>query len=76
MSSDRKKLRAAREQKGLTQGQVAEYLGYKSKSQYCMVENGQRGVSIGTAIALSNLLEKPIEHLFGAEEVHVAQTMA
>jgi transcriptional regulator with XRE-family HTH domain len=73
LKQPRTKLKAAREKSGLTQLQLAEALGYKSRSQYCMLENGSRGVSVGVAMALSGLLGKSIEELFDAEEVHVSQ---
>jgi DNA-binding XRE family transcriptional regulator len=69
----REKLKQAREECGLTQEQMAKSLGYKSRSHYCMVENGQRGVSVETALAISTILKRPIAELFDAAEVHILQ---
>lgn len=66
----RDKLRVAREGKGLTQEQMAHLLGYRSKSHYCMIENGQRGVSAEIALRISEVLGKPVEELFNVEDVH------
>ncbi len=66
----RRNLRLAREAANLTQEQVAQYLGFKSKSHYCMIENGQRGISVENAIRIAELLGKPVEELFSALEVH------
>jgi transcriptional regulator with XRE-family HTH domain len=70
----RKNLKLAREAANLTQEQVAQYLGFRSKSHYCMIENGQRGISVENAIRIAGLLERPVEELFSALEVHEAPT--
>lgn len=66
----REKLKKVRLDKGLTQEQMARLLGYKSKSHYCMIENGQRGISIEIALRIAAILERPVEELFDADEVH------
>ncbi len=66
----REKLRAARKARGLTQQQMAQLLGYKSKSHYCMVEGGQRGVSVETALRIAEILGVPVSELFDAHEAH------
>ncbi|WP_449240557.1 helix-turn-helix transcriptional regulator [Desulfoscipio gibsoniae] len=69
----RHNLKQARINKGYTQQQMAKMLGYKSKSQYCMIENGQRGVSVEKAKKISEILELPIEYLFFSQNnIHVA----
>jgi putative transcriptional regulator len=70
----RKRLIAARKAAGLTQKQMAEKLGFKSESHYCMIENGKRGVSVGTAIKLSRILKRTVEELFYAELVNENET--
>ncbi|WP_035108015.1 helix-turn-helix transcriptional regulator [Desulfovirgula thermocuniculi] len=57
-------LKAARKEKGLTQEQMARLLGFRSKSHYCMIENGQRGVSVETALRISEILGKSVKELF------------
>ena len=64
----------AREEKGYTQEYMAQKLGYKSKSHYCMIEGGSRGISVETAIAIAQLLDKPIVELFCVDEVHEMQS--
>jgi len=70
----RAKLKAARKAAGLTQGQMAHLLGYRSKAQYCMLERGQRRVTVETAFRIASILNKPIEELFDASEVHDVRT--
>ncbi|MGE5630249.1 MAG: helix-turn-helix transcriptional regulator [Caulobacteraceae bacterium] len=65
------KLKAARESSKLTQEQVAKKLNY-SKSHYCMIENGQRGISVEKAMILSKLFDKPIEELFNEDDISVS----
>lgn len=60
-------LKIARDNKGISQEEMAIMLGYKSKSQYCMIENGQRRVPVDIALAISNILEQPVEKLFKKE---------
>ncbi len=70
----RKNLKLAREAANLTQEQVAQYLGFRSKSHYCMIENGQRGISVENAIRIAELLGRPVEELFCALDVHETPT--
>ncbi len=42
-------LRDIRKSKGITQEQMAEYLGYKSKSAYCNLETGLVKISTEAA---------------------------
>lgn len=52
-----KLLAAKREEKGLTQEQMGNYLGYKSKSSYCMMENGKIKITIEAAKKIKNILQ-------------------
>ncbi len=70
----RYKLKQARIDKGITQEQMAKLLGYKSKSHYCMIENGQRGISVEIALRICEILNKSVEELFDAVEVHDTPT--
>jgi transcriptional regulator with XRE-family HTH domain len=70
----RPRLREARRQLGYTQGQLASMLGFRSKSHYCMIENGQRGLSVETALRLSEILQRPVDELFDATDVHEKRT--
>ena len=55
-----------REQKGMTQQQIADKLEI-SVSSYNMIENGKRGVSVIMAKNISLILEKSIEEIFFAK---------
>lgn len=68
------KLKAARTEAGFTQGQMARMLGYRSKSQYCMLERGHRKVTVETALRMAAILRKPVEELFDASAVHAMLT--
>jgi len=70
----REKMKQARLKKGYTQKQMATFLGFKSKSHYCMIEKGRRGVSVETALKISDILQMPVKELFYAQEVHDTPT--
>ena len=72
----RKQLRKARLAKGYTQQYMAIYLGFKSKSHYCMIENGQRGISVELALRASEILEMPVDELFDPHDVHDVKSSA
>lgn len=55
-----------REQKGMTQQQIADKLEI-SVSSYNMIENGKRGVSVIMAKNISVILEKSIDEIFFAK---------
>lgn len=49
---------------GYTQDDMARMLGYKSKSGYCMLENGKVKLTIDTAKKISNILDISMEKIF------------
>lgn len=55
-------LKKARVNKQLTQAQVAKKLKM-SKSNYCNIENGNRGISLIKGIALAQILDIPLEKI-------------
>jgi transcriptional regulator with XRE-family HTH domain len=55
-------LKNARIKKNLTQAQVAKKLKM-SKSNYCNIENGVRGISLLKGIELSKILDIPLEKI-------------
>ncbi len=59
----REKLREVRRNKGLTQREMAEKLKI-SKSYYCLIEKGKRGLSLELALKIAEILQKSIEELF------------
>lgn len=67
-------LKAARVAKGFTQAQMATYLGYKSKSGYCMIERGNNRPTLLVALKIAELLNQPISSLFSELKVHESST--
>lgn len=55
-------LKNARVKKNLTQAEVAKKLKM-SKSNYCNIENGVRGISLIKGIELSKILDIPLEKI-------------
>ena len=58
-----------REQKGMTQQQIADKLEI-SVSSYNMLENGKRGISVIMAKNISLILGKSIDEIFFTSYVH------
>ena len=61
------RIKYLREQKGLTQNELAEILGYKSKSTVAHIENG-RDIPRSMVIALAHALGTTPAYLMGWEE--------
>lgn len=66
----REALKKAREDKGLSQKQLAE-LANINRSSYVHIEQGDRNPSLKVATAIARVLSKPIEALFLPPEVLV-----
>lgn len=49
-------LRDERKKKGFTQAYMAEQLGYKDKSSYCLIENGKINPTVDTASKIIKVL--------------------
>ena len=62
----REKLIQLREEKGLTQAEVASFLGL-SRQAYTMYESGQRTPKASTVKKLCELFEVPSDYLIGVE---------
>ena len=62
-----KRLRALREEKGLTQTQVGEMLGVKLR-QYQRYEYGEQELSIDGWIALADFYDVSLDYLVGRSE--------
>lgn len=50
-------LKKLREERGYTQEYMAERLGYKGKSGYCLLEKGSIKLTVEKAIAISRILD-------------------
>lgn len=57
-------LKKIREQKGTTQDEMANLLGYRHKSGYNKLENGERKISIEQAKIISDFFNMSIEEIF------------
>lgn len=58
------KLKKIREEKNISQAELAKLLGYKHKSGYGKLENGDRKISLEQAKIISDYLKMPIEEIF------------
>lgn len=58
------KLKKLREQFGYTQQEMANKLGYNSKSTYNQKENGIRKITVEEAHEISKIFDKSIEEIF------------
>lgn len=61
------RVKAAREKKNMTQQELAELLGYKSKSSVAHIENG-RDIPRSMIVKLSNILDVTPAYLMGWEK--------
>lgn len=65
------RVKALREKKGFTQSELAEKLGYKSKTSVAHIENG-REIPRAMIVKLSDILETSPAYLMGWEEESVS----
>ena len=56
-----KLLKEKRLDKGLSQQQVAEKLGFQDKSSYCLIENGKTQISVARMNEIIKVLELSTE---------------
>ncbi len=64
----------ARKAKGFTQEEMAKLLGYKDKSGYCQLENGQVSMTLEKASRICEILGVQIEEIFFNKTVEEAST--
>ena len=58
------KLKQRRKAKGYTQQQMADRLGYRSKSGYNMIETGRNQPKLRVALKIAEILECDVTELF------------
>lgn len=58
------KLKKLREEKNISQAELAKILGYKHKSGYGKLENGDRKISLEQAKIISKYFNMKIEEIF------------
>jgi|LFRM01.1.fsa_nt_gb transcriptional regulator with XRE-family HTH domain len=63
------KLKELRTARGLTQAEMAKRLGYKGKSGYCMLENGQVRMTLAMAQKIAEVLGVDANTLFFENKV-------
>ena len=62
------RVKKARENKGLSQTELAEMLGYKSRSSINKIEQGDRDIPRSSIIKLAEKLDVTPQYLMGWEE--------
>lgn len=70
-------LRAERVGRGITQEAIADYLGFKDKSSYCLMEKGKTAINVETARKISvflGLTQEQTYNIFFAPEVQESST--
>ena len=63
------RIKARREELGLTQQQLADRLGYKSKASINKIEMGANGISQSRIVDFANALQTTIEYLMEMDAV-------
>lgn len=66
-------LREERIKQNKTYDDMAKLMGYKSKSTYMYIENGQTVPTLPVMLQLAQILNKPVEYFFNLQ-VQDAQT--
>lgn len=62
------RVKARREELGMTQLDLALRIGYKSKQAICKIESGDRGISVEKVNLLADTLNIPLDVLVGSSE--------
>lgn len=68
MSTTGSKIKRLREQKGLTQLELANMIGFTSKSSIAKIEKDARGVSMPKIKAIAEALHVSVLYLIGLED--------
>ncbi|AYO30842.1 XRE family transcriptional regulator [Biomaibacter acetigenes] len=68
------KLKKIRTDKNITQKEMALKLGYKDKSGYCQLENGDVEMTLEKAIKISQILGVRVEEIFFDTKVQASRT--
>ena len=63
-----KKIREVRQEKKITQGELAKRMGYSDKSAISKIETGENDVNMSTVIRFADALGTSKEHLLGWDE--------
>ncbi|MDU4952943.1 MAG: XRE family transcriptional regulator [Clostridium cadaveris] len=68
------KLKKIREEKNITQEEIASLLGYRHKSGYSKLENGDRKISVEQAKVISDFFNMSIEDIFFDNKINKMTT--
>ncbi|WP_222927494.1 helix-turn-helix transcriptional regulator [Biomaibacter acetigenes] len=74
MKKVHEKLKKIRTDKNITQKEMALKLGYKDKSGYCQLENGDVEMTLEKAIKISQILGVRVEEIFFDTKVQASRT--
>ncbi len=62
------RIKAARDERGLSQLELAQALGFQSATAISLIENGDRKVTAGILQELSAVLHRDIKYFLGEDE--------
>ena len=62
------RIRATREERGLSQAQLAEALGFESSTAISLIEKGERGVNAVLLQRLGEVLHRSVNYFLGEPE--------
>ena len=70
------KMKAAREEMGLSQLELAKELDFESATAISLIENGKRDLSTENLVRLSRILHKDVKFFLGLTEGETSVTVA
>lgn len=65
------RIRAAREERGLSQLELAQSIGFQSATAISLIESGERKVTSGILESLAEALHRDVKYLLGQVEAPV-----
>lgn len=70
------RIRAAREEAGMSQLDLAKQLDFESATAISLIENGERSISTENLVRLEKILHKSVKHFLGLDEEKVDLAIA
>lgn len=71
-----KRIKARREELGMSQEQLAEKIGYKGKSTISMIEAGTRGLRHSKVMPLAEALQTTTDYIMGWERLTLMEEIS
>lgn len=65
-----RRIREIREQRDMSQQDLAELMGWKSHSSIAAIENGEQDIKVGELLKLANLLKVPLDFFYSETAKH------